>query len=86
MLSHPFSAFRFLCTMEAFGVLTAFGGDMGFFSGGDAAAGATTGAGLAAGAASAGLAALAAAAGLGGVVLFVAAFGFSSSWNVYSST
>lgn len=79
--SHPFSAFRFLCTMDAFGVLTALGGDMGFFSGGDAApagetavaAAAATGAGLAAMAAS-GLAA-------GGGVLFVAALGFSSSWK-----
>ena len=75
--SCSFSAFLFRCTMEAFGVLTAFGGDIGFFSGGEAgAAAAAAGAGLAAGAgaASAGFA------GAGGGVVFVAAFvGFSSS-------
>merc|ERR1719322_440157 len=52
--SCSFSAFRFRCTMEAFGVLTAFGGDIGFFSGGEAGAAAAVaaaaGAGLAAGA------------------------------------
>ena len=76
--SCSFSAFRFRCTMEAFGVLTAFGGDIGFFSGGEAGA-VVAGAGLAAEAAGAAVAS-AGFAVVGGGVVFVAAFvGFSSS-------